>query len=167
MRAHLCRQLETSRTVAHHGLPLVGRGPPTLTNPRSNHVGPRIGASLPDLFPVVDSHVLGDRFVNLKDSTSENFEGDAELREVALQCLEAFVTRCPKDVSSFIPRIIELGLIFIKHDPNYAEDSDGDGDVMDDDDDDFGWGDDFDDGEIDGMENEDSDGAASEESTTT
>lgn len=119
-------------------------------------VGPKMGVHLAQVFPTVETHVLGEKFISLYDSTSENFEGDAELRETALQCLEAFVTRCPKDVGPHVPRIVELALVYIKHDPNYTEDLEGEGDSMVDEEDDFGWDEDFDDGEI-GAENEDSD----------
>ncbi|CAO3635273.1 unnamed protein product [Cunninghamella blakesleeana] len=61
---------------------------------------------------------------------------DDELREICLQTLESFVLRCPSDISKFIDEIINLGLEYLKYDPNYAQDDDDDDDVMDEDEDD-------------------------------
>ncbi|KAK7019727.1 hypothetical protein VNI00_017966 [Paramarasmius palmivorus] len=45
---------------------------------------------------------------------------DDELREGCLQALEALVLRCPSEVTSYLPSIIQVGNQFIKYDPNYA-----------------------------------------------
>ncbi|KAI7830252.1 armadillo-type protein [Gamsiella multidivaricata] len=55
---------------------------------------------------------------------------DDELRENALQALEAFVLRCPTEISLYIDTIIDLSLKFLRYDPNYD-----DGDDIDDDED--------------------------------
>ncbi|KAF7297547.1 Cullin-associated nedd8-dissociated protein 1 [Mycena kentingensis (nom. inval.)] len=47
---------------------------------------------------------------------------DDELREGSLQALEALVLRCPTEITSYLPQIIQAGVQFIKHDPNYAGD---------------------------------------------
>ncbi|XP_076457085.1 cullin-associated NEDD8-dissociated protein 1-like [Babylonia areolata] len=49
---------------------------------------------------------------------------DDELREYCLQAFESFVRRCPKEVSPFIPEIIDICLKYICHDPNYNYDDD-------------------------------------------
>ncbi|CAH2102688.1 unnamed protein product [Euphydryas editha] len=46
-------------------------------------------------------------------------DADEELREHCLQALEAFVLKCPKEVQTHIPTIIELCLKMITYDPNY------------------------------------------------
>ncbi|KAF8972524.1 armadillo-type protein [Flammula alnicola] len=53
---------------------------------------------------------------------------DDELREGCLQALEALVLRCPTEIDLYLPSIIEVGNKFIKYDPNYAGDEDGDDD---------------------------------------
>ncbi|XP_059481550.1 cullin-associated NEDD8-dissociated protein 1 isoform X2 [Neocloeon triangulifer] len=83
-------------------------------------------------------------------------EDDDELREYCLQAFEAFVQRCPKEVSPHIPTIVTLCLEYITYDPNYnyeeepdyddsameTEDEDGgdeDGEEEYSDDDDMSW----------------------------
>jgi cullin-associated NEDD8-dissociated protein 1 len=56
---------------------------------------------------------------------------DEELRESCLQALEALVLRCPTEVASFVAGIIQIGLQYIKYDPNYAGDEDEDEDMED------------------------------------
>lgn len=56
---------------------------------------------------------------------------DDELREHCLQAFEAYVRRCPVNVSSSLPQIINICLSNISHDPNYNyDDDDTDDDVM-------------------------------------
>ena len=49
---------------------------------------------------------------------------DEELREGALQALEALVLRCSSEVTPYQQAIIQAGIQFIKYDPNYAADDD-------------------------------------------
>ncbi|KAL1465382.1 hypothetical protein WDU94_004961 [Cyamophila willieti] len=61
-------------------------------------------------------------------------EEDDELREFCLQACEAFVQRCPKEITPHIQAITELCLLYITYDPNYNyddEDNGGDGEGMD------------------------------------
>ncbi|EEB96154.1 hypothetical protein MPER_04759, partial [Moniliophthora perniciosa FA553] len=48
---------------------------------------------------------------------------DDELREGCLQALEVLLLRCPSEITSYLPNIIQVGNRFIKYDPlrNYAE----------------------------------------------
>ncbi|XP_043472361.1 cullin-associated NEDD8-dissociated protein 1 [Leptopilina heterotoma] len=63
-------------------------------------------------------------------------EDDDELREYCLQAFEAFVYRCPKEITPHINKIISICLMYITYDPNYNYDddendaADGDGIVM-------------------------------------
>ncbi|XP_046829916.1 cullin-associated NEDD8-dissociated protein 1 isoform X2 [Vespa crabro] len=63
-------------------------------------------------------------------------EDDDELREYCLQAFEAFVYRCPKEITPHINQIIKICLVYITYDPNYNYDddmndlSDGEGVVM-------------------------------------
>ncbi|XP_001606869.2 cullin-associated NEDD8-dissociated protein 1 [Nasonia vitripennis] len=63
-------------------------------------------------------------------------EDDDELREYCLQAFEAFVYRCPKEITPHINKIIEICLMYLTYDPNYNYDddaadlSDGEGAVM-------------------------------------
>ncbi|RZF37572.1 hypothetical protein LSTR_LSTR013993 [Laodelphax striatellus] len=47
---------------------------------------------------------------------------DDELREYCLQACEAFVQRCPKEITPHIQTIIGLCLLYITYDPNYNYD---------------------------------------------
>ncbi|XP_012146870.1 cullin-associated and neddylation-dissociated 1 isoform X2 [Megachile rotundata] len=51
-------------------------------------------------------------------------EDDDELREYCLQAFEAFVYRCPKEITPHINKIIEICLTYITYDPNYNYDDD-------------------------------------------
>lgn len=42
---------------------------------------------------------------------------DDELREGCLQALEALVLRCPAEMDSYLPAIVDSGSKFIKYDP--------------------------------------------------
>ncbi|KAK3818559.1 MAG: armadillo-type protein [Benniella sp.] len=53
---------------------------------------------------------------------------DDELRRNALQALEAFVLRCPTEITPHIDTVIDLGLKFLRHDPNYDDGDDGEDD---------------------------------------
>ena len=46
---------------------------------------------------------------------------DDELRENALQALEAFVLRCPTEITPHIDTVVDLGLKFLRYDPNYDD----------------------------------------------
>ncbi|KAF8168473.1 armadillo-type protein [Crassisporium funariophilum] len=64
---------------------------------------------------------------------------DEELREGALQALEALVLRCPTEIDAYLPAVVEVGNKFIKYDPNYAgDDEDEDEEMADPDDEDDG-----------------------------
>ncbi|KAK3818506.1 MAG: armadillo-type protein [Benniella sp.] len=53
---------------------------------------------------------------------------DDELRRNALQALEAFVLRCSTEITPHIDTVIDLGLKFLGHDPNYDDGDDGEDD---------------------------------------
>lgn len=57
---------------------------------------------------------------------NSKFDKDDDLREHAFQCFESLVLRCPKEVTPYLPKIIELALKFIKYDPNYSEEDEND-----------------------------------------
>ncbi|XP_053325783.1 cullin-associated NEDD8-dissociated protein 1-like [Spea bombifrons] len=54
---------------------------------------------------------------------------DDELQEQCFQALDAFIRRCPKEISGHIPTVMELCLKYIAYDPNYNYDSEEE-DVM-------------------------------------
>lgn len=68
--------------------------------------------------PVLDKIVPG---------VLESFKkDDEELREGSLQALEALALRLPSEVTPYLGAIVQVGLQFIKYDPNYAVDEDED-----------------------------------------
>ncbi|XP_004692419.1 PREDICTED: cullin-associated NEDD8-dissociated protein 2 isoform X1 [Condylura cristata] len=77
--------------------------------------GHRLGAHLDRLVPLVEE------FCHLDDD---------ELREACLQALEAFLRKCPKEMGPHVPSVTSLCLQYLKHDPNYNDDSDGDEEQM-------------------------------------
>uniref|UniRef100_A0A8D9FID3 Cullin-associated NEDD8-dissociated protein 1 n=1 Tax=Cacopsylla melanoneura TaxID=428564 RepID=A0A8D9FID3_9HEMI len=48
-------------------------------------------------------------------------EDDDELREFCLQACEAFVQRCPKEITPHIQAVTELCLLYITYDPIYSD----------------------------------------------
>jgi cullin-associated NEDD8-dissociated protein 1 len=97
--------------------------------------GFRLGTSLGRIVPLLiecASHAQG---------TSD---AGTEVAEHCLQASEALVARCPSEITPFIPQLLELGLLYLKYDPNYAADEDGEDEaqemsgVEDEDEDDFG-----------------------------
>eukprot|EP01114_Cavostelium_apophysatum_P003685 TRINITY_DN1379_c0_g1_i2.p1 TRINITY_DN1379_c0_g1~~TRINITY_DN1379_c0_g1_i2.p1 ORF type:complete len:1235 (-),score=414.71 TRINITY_DN1379_c0_g1_i2:42-3746(-) len=79
----------------------------------SRSVGYRLGKFIPEICPLIIKYC--------EDSKS----GD-ELKEDCFQCFESLISRCPKEITPYLPKIIDLCLVFIKYDPNYAEDDEGD-----------------------------------------
>ncbi|XP_004613286.2 cullin-associated NEDD8-dissociated protein 2 [Sorex araneus] len=77
--------------------------------------GHRLGTHLDRLVPLVLE------FCHLDDD---------ELRESCLQALEAFLRKCPKEMGAHVPSVTSLCLQYLKHDPNYSYDSDGDEEPM-------------------------------------
>ncbi|XP_011807733.1 PREDICTED: cullin-associated NEDD8-dissociated protein 2 isoform X2 [Colobus angolensis palliatus] len=77
--------------------------------------GHRLGAHLDRVVPLVED------FCNLDDD---------ELRESCLQAFEAFLRKCPKEMGPHMPNVTSLCLQYIKHDPNYNDDSDEDEEQM-------------------------------------
>lgn len=71
----------------------------------------RLGKYLPELVPII---------VNFTSEAEE----DEELREICLQSLESFILRCPTEIAPYIDQIINLGLEYIKYDPNFVDDDD-------------------------------------------
>eukprot|EP01119_Soliformovum_irregulare_P025203 TRINITY_DN9265_c1_g3_i1.p1 TRINITY_DN9265_c1_g3~~TRINITY_DN9265_c1_g3_i1.p1 ORF type:complete len:1236 (-),score=487.10 TRINITY_DN9265_c1_g3_i1:55-3762(-) len=59
-------------------------------------------------------------------------ESDDELREACFQCFESLIAKCPKDITPYLEKIIQLSLQYVDYDPNYVGDSDNeDADDMD------------------------------------
>ena len=54
----------------------------------------RLGKHLSELVPIISGYAA-------------EADGDDELREICLQTLESFVLRCPLDISTFVPDIIQ------------------------------------------------------------
>ncbi|KAF8933135.1 Cullin-associated NEDD8-dissociated protein 1 [Dissophora ornata] len=102
-----------------HGLETFKNSPDRLrtyiqvtgTISRSN--APRFGKFLSSITPSVIKYTELD---------------DDELRENALQALEAFVLRCPTEITPYIDTIIDLSLKFLRYDPNYDDGDDNEDD---------------------------------------
>ncbi|KAI8139309.1 armadillo-type protein [Fennellomyces sp. T-0311] len=99
----------------------------------------RLGSYLPKLLPIIVGQ-------------SQGADDDDELREICLQSLESFVLRCPTEITPYINEIIELGLTYLKYDPNFAEDDEEDDEMEDQEEEDD---DEFDDDELDYSDDDD------------
>lgn len=59
-------------------------------------------------------------------------EDEGELREMGLHALESFVNRCPAQIKGLLDEILDVSLLYLKHDPNFASEiTDEEDDPMD------------------------------------
>jgi cullin-associated NEDD8-dissociated protein 1 len=47
---------------------------------------------------------------------------DDELIEYCLQALETYLKRCPKETNEFVPKIVDICIVYLKYDPNFNYD---------------------------------------------
>ncbi|KAJ7999313.1 hypothetical protein DPEC_G00193090 [Dallia pectoralis] len=80
----------------------------------SHQGGHRVGEHLEKIIPMVV------KFCRVEDD---------ELREYCFQAFEAFIRRCPKEISPHVSTVIQLCLKYITFDPNYNYDEDENQDV--------------------------------------
>ena len=73
----------------------------------SRQAGHRVGENLQNIIPLIVY------FCQCKDE---------ELVEYSLQAFEAFIRRCPKEITNYIKEIMGLCLKYISYDPNYNYD---------------------------------------------
>ncbi|XP_040890883.1 cullin-associated NEDD8-dissociated protein 2 [Toxotes jaculatrix] len=103
--------------LTEHLLTELAKGPPTsLTRTYiqclatiSRQGGHRVGEHLEKLIPMVV------KFTSVEDD---------ELREYCFQAFEAFIRRCPKEMSPHVATVTKLCLKFMTFDPNYNYDDD-------------------------------------------
>ncbi|XP_076604142.1 cullin-associated NEDD8-dissociated protein 2 [Chaetodon auriga] len=103
--------------LTEHLLMELAKGPPTSMTRTyiqclatiSRQGGHRVGEHLEKLIPMV-----------LKLTSVE----DDELREYCFQAFEAFIRRCPKEMSPHVATVTQLCLKFMTFDPNYNYDDD-------------------------------------------
>jgi cullin-associated NEDD8-dissociated protein 1 len=63
-------------------------------------------------------------FIENTPSTHSNDDQqyDDELIEYCLQALETYLKRCPKETNQFVPKIVDICIIYLKYDPNFNYD---------------------------------------------
>lgn len=44
---------------------------------------------------------------------------DDELIEYCLQAIETYLKRCPKETNEFVPKIVNICIVYLKYDPNF------------------------------------------------
>ncbi|KAM6928453.1 cullin-associated NEDD8-dissociated protein 2 [Xenentodon cancila] len=101
--------------LTEHLLKELAKGPPTSTTRTyiqclatvSRQGGHRVGEHLEKLIPLVV------KFTSVEDD---------ELREYCFQAFEAFIRRCPKEMSPHVATVTQLCLKFMTFDPNYNYD---------------------------------------------
>ncbi|CAF4347466.1 unnamed protein product, partial [Adineta steineri] len=69
--------------------------------------------------------------------SNDDQQYDDELIEYCLQALETYLKRCPKETNEFVPKIVDICIVYLKYDPNFNYDND-DNDMSDDQSDDDG-----------------------------
>lgn len=47
---------------------------------------------------------------------------DDELIEYCLQAIETYLKRCPKETNEFVPKIVDICIVYLKYDPNFNYD---------------------------------------------
>ncbi|XP_071351490.1 cullin-associated NEDD8-dissociated protein 2 [Trachinotus anak] len=103
--------------LTEHLLTELAKGPPTSVTRTyiqclatiSRQGGHRVGEHLEKLIPMVV------KFTSVDDD---------ELREYCFQAFEAFIRRCPKEMSPHVAAVTKLCLKFMTFDPNYNYDDD-------------------------------------------
>ncbi|XP_036955842.1 cullin-associated NEDD8-dissociated protein 2 isoform X1 [Acanthopagrus latus] len=103
--------------LTEHLLTELAKGPPTSMTRTyiqclatiSRQGGHRVGEHLEKLIPMVV------KFTSVEDD---------ELREYCFQAFEAFIRRCPKEMSPHVATVTKLCLKFMTFDPNYNYDDD-------------------------------------------
>ncbi len=57
------------------------------------------------------------------NNSNDDQQFDDELIEYCLQALETYLKRCPKETNEFVPKIVDICIIYLKYDPNFNYDS--------------------------------------------
>jgi hypothetical protein len=127
----------------------------------SRTVGYRLGKCLNQIIPLFIKCCGGTTTgsgTSAMTETQEAFFND--LREHCFPGLESFVLRCPNEITPHIPLILQLSLHYMKYDPNYCYDDDGEDNENDDNEGGDGDGDDeedeYDEDEYGGSDDDDS-----------
>jgi cullin-associated NEDD8-dissociated protein 1 len=86
-------------------------------------VGHRMGRDLPRLVPLF-LRFCGDCAACAAEENEAKLAAMNEMQEYCFSGLEAFVERCPREVSPFLADILAKSSSFVKFDPNYTYDDD-------------------------------------------
>lgn len=94
----------------------------------SRTVGHRLSRHIPQLVPLfVDC--CGDAKAQDDDEDQQAMQNKSELRENCFPGLESFVLKCPREITPFIPLILQTAVAFAQYDPNYCGGDDEDMDM--------------------------------------
>ncbi|CAF0993475.1 unnamed protein product [Rotaria sordida] len=58
------------------------------------------------------------------NNNNDDQQYDDELIEYCLQALETYLKRCPKETNEFVPKIVNICIVYLKYDPNFNYDDD-------------------------------------------
>lgn len=105
----------------------------------SRTVGNKIANFLNDIFPILTNFVE-----QLNRDSSVDI--DNEIAEACLYTFENLIKKCPKEISQYVQKILELSFALISYDPNYTYD-DNEDQQMEDEEAEGGWGSEFEDDE--------------------
>jgi cullin-associated NEDD8-dissociated protein 1 len=56
------------------------------------------------------------------NNSNDDQQYDDELIEYCLQAIETYLKRCPKETNEFVPKIVDICIVYLKYDPNFNYD---------------------------------------------
>lgn len=115
----------------------------SVTGAMARAIPDRFGPYLRTLAPFILGLVNGKDLEEQELGDEPDMERD-EVKEAALVALEAFQNMCSGEMRRFTEEVLAAGIRFLKYDPNYADNEEGDEDMQEDEDEEDAFdGDDF------------------------
>lgn len=80
----------------------------------------RLSEHIPDIVRITLSFIEN----TPSNNNNDDQQYDDELIEYCLQAIETYLKRCPKETNQFVPKIVDICIVYLKHDPNFNYDDD-------------------------------------------
>ncbi|KAI1438269.1 armadillo-type protein [Xylaria sp. CBS 124048] len=117
-------------TMNQHGVsPVMLRSYITVLGSLARSIPHQFGAHLSSIAPSVLSTLSQEELREYVDAVAEGSDHSAEfseIREAALVALESFIASCGAQMRPYTNKVISACLLYLKFDPNYANDDDED-----------------------------------------
>lgn len=78
----------------------------------------RLSEHIPDIVRITLSFIEN----TPSNNNNDDQQYDDELIEYCLQAIETYLKRCPKETNQFVPKIVDICIVYLKHDPNFNYD---------------------------------------------